>query len=111
VIATVYSLWIIHQAFHGQPREPWRPKDFGLREMAIMAAMILALVWLGLFPQPVLNTAAQALDALPYASGLPGRSTPPGMETEPAAGQQRPRGTLPPPVAQVAPAAAPGGAP
>ena len=27
VVATVYSLWIIHQAFHGPPREPWKPKD------------------------------------------------------------------------------------
>ena len=88
VVATVYSLWIIHQAFHGQPREPWKPKDFGLREMSIMAAMILVLVWLGLAPQPVLNTAAQALDALPYASGLPARATPPDMDIKaPAVGQ------------------------
>jgi NADH-quinone oxidoreductase subunit M len=58
VFATVYSLWIIHRAFHGTPRESWTPADLGSREEAILAILVILLVVLGLYPQPVLDVAA-----------------------------------------------------
>ena len=38
--------------------------DINLRESLILWVLVLALVWLGLYPQPVLDTAEPALDAL-----------------------------------------------
>ena len=37
---------------------------FDGREMAAMGLMIVALLWLGLYPQPVLNLAQPVLDGL-----------------------------------------------
>ncbi len=61
VAATIYSLWIIQKTFHGEKTEEWNIPDFNARHLVIMGSMIVALVWLGLFPQPVLNTAKPAL--------------------------------------------------
>jgi hypothetical protein len=35
--------------------------DLTLREKLVSAALVIAIVWLGLFPRPVLNTAKPAL--------------------------------------------------
>lgn len=64
VFATVYSLWMIQRLFHG-PRERGRPvRDLSVREMSVMTALIVALLWLGLYPQPVLDAAKPALGDL-----------------------------------------------
>jgi NADH-quinone oxidoreductase subunit M len=59
VVATVYSLWIIQRIFYGPNDHNLTFPDLSIREMAVMGMMIIAIVWLGLFPQPVLNTAEQ----------------------------------------------------
>ncbi len=62
--AAIYSLWIMQQTFHGKARESWDFPDLGLRTMSIMAAMMVALVWLGLYPQPVIRTATATVDTV-----------------------------------------------
>jgi NADH-quinone oxidoreductase subunit M len=64
VFATVYSLWIIQRVFHGPREGSLAFPDLSAREMAVMGVMIIAIVWLGLFPQPVLNTAEPFLKSL-----------------------------------------------
>jgi NADH-quinone oxidoreductase subunit M len=64
VFATVYALWILYRAFHGEQREPWKIKDLSMREMAAMTAMIIVILWLGLYPQPFLDTAQPSLSAV-----------------------------------------------
>jgi NADH-quinone oxidoreductase subunit M len=64
VAATVYALWLVQQVFHGKERKTWKLPDLSLREMIIMGAMIIVIVWLGLFPQPVLNTAKPVLQKI-----------------------------------------------
>jgi NADH-quinone oxidoreductase subunit M len=64
ITATVYSLWMIHVTFFGLNKEGWKIPDFSLREMSAMAVMIISLVLLGLYPQPLLNTADQSLNNL-----------------------------------------------
>jgi NADH-quinone oxidoreductase subunit M len=64
VAATVYSLRLIQQTFHGPNKEGWKVPDLTLRDMAIMAVMIAALVYLGLYPQPILDTVNPALSHL-----------------------------------------------
>jgi NADH-quinone oxidoreductase subunit M len=61
VMATIYALQLVQQVFHGARTEHWQPADFSLREMVVMGVMIASLVWLGLFPRPVLDTAEPAL--------------------------------------------------
>lgn len=61
IAATIYSLWMIQLSFHGPNREGWKIPDSSARETAVLAAMIVVIVWLGLYPQPVLNTAKQSL--------------------------------------------------
>ena len=38
--------------------------DFGAREMTIMILMMIGLVWLGVFPQPVLDLALPTLNGM-----------------------------------------------
>jgi len=64
ITAAIYSLWLMQQAFQGHPDEQREMADFDVREMAAMAAMIVALIWLGLYPQPVLDLAQPVLDSL-----------------------------------------------
>ncbi len=59
--AALYSLIAIQRAFHG-PADPARAvADFGVRENAMMLALAGAIIWLGVYPQPVLNVAAPAI--------------------------------------------------
>lgn len=53
--AAVYSLIMIQRVFHGQQHASHSLNDFDRREQATMAAMMLALLLLGLYPQPVLD--------------------------------------------------------
>lgn len=64
VVATIYSLALVQQTFHGQAREQWRVRDLSSRSLALLGAMMVVQVWLGLYPQPVLETAGQALHNL-----------------------------------------------
>jgi NADH-quinone oxidoreductase subunit M len=38
--------------------------DFGLREMSAMAVLVIALLWIGLFPQGVLDLASPAVNGV-----------------------------------------------
>jgi NADH:ubiquinone oxidoreductase subunit 4 (subunit M) len=55
---------MVQQTFHGPNTANWNLPDFGDREMLMMVVMIAIIVWLGLYPQPVLNTVRPALDQL-----------------------------------------------
>ena len=72
VAAAVYSLVLVQRAFHGAlPAEPPAARDFGPRELAYAAAMIVALVVLGVRPQPAIDTAAPAIAGLLERTSLP----------------------------------------
>jgi NADH-quinone oxidoreductase subunit M len=62
--AALYSLIAIQRAFHGPVDATRRTADFGLRENAMMLALAAAIIWLGVYPQPVLNISAPALQNL-----------------------------------------------
>jgi NADH-quinone oxidoreductase subunit M len=61
IAATIYSLRIVQKVFFGNKNTDWKIHDLTLREKAVSAALVIVIVWLGLFPQPVLNTARPAL--------------------------------------------------
>jgi NADH-quinone oxidoreductase subunit M len=62
--AALYSLVAIQRAFHGPADAQRSQPDFGLRENAMMLALAAAIIWLGVYPQPVLDVAAPALENL-----------------------------------------------
>ena len=65
VVAAVYSLSLMQRAFQGETNPAVATmRDFGLREVAVMLSMAVALVWLGVYPQPVLDLALPVIDQL-----------------------------------------------
>jgi NADH-quinone oxidoreductase subunit M len=62
--ATLYGLKFAQGAFHGPNLHPWNLPDMRLREWTILGPMILFLLWIGLYPQPVLNTLRPSLAAM-----------------------------------------------
>ena len=70
--STFYALRMVQRAFQGPNTRTWQVPDLNPREALMMAVMIVGLLGLGLYPQPVLNASAQALGnfqvQLPIAS-------------------------------------------
>jgi NADH-quinone oxidoreductase subunit M len=64
--STFYALRMVQRAFHGPNTEAWRLPDLNAREGLIVGTMIICLLWLGLYPQPVLNTFEPAMQNLQH---------------------------------------------
>ncbi|WP_447987050.1 NADH-quinone oxidoreductase subunit M [Nitrospira sp. Nam74] len=69
--STFYALRMVQRVFHGENTQRWQLPDLSPREALILAPMIVALLWLGLYPQPVLNTFAPAMHNLQRDANLP----------------------------------------
>ncbi|MCB9419910.1 MAG: NADH-quinone oxidoreductase subunit M [Ardenticatenaceae bacterium] len=65
VFAAVYSLWMVQRIFAGE-RPATMPKlpDIRGRELALMTTLVAIIFWLGVRPQPVLDTTAPAIQNL-----------------------------------------------
>jgi NADH-quinone oxidoreductase subunit M len=61
IAATIYSLRIVQKVFLGNKNRDWEMNDLNIREKLVSASLVIVIVWLGLFPQPVFNTAKPAL--------------------------------------------------
>ena len=65
IVAAVYSLSLMQRSFQGPANADIATmKDFGVRELGIMIVMGLALVWLGVAPQGVLDLAEPVIAGL-----------------------------------------------
>ncbi|MGE5109547.1 MAG: NADH-quinone oxidoreductase subunit M [Acidobacteriaceae bacterium] len=64
LIATFYALRLVQRAFHGANVHNWQLADLNRREAFILGPMIVVLLWLGLYPLPVLNTFRPAMNNL-----------------------------------------------
>jgi NADH-quinone oxidoreductase subunit M len=64
IVSTVYSLRILQRAFYGPAEPAWRISDLNLREIGMLAVLTVLIVWLGLYPQPVLNTVQHTLNTI-----------------------------------------------
>jgi NADH-quinone oxidoreductase subunit M len=68
--ATFYALRMIERAFRGPNTRQWRVADLVHREGFVVGLMIGAVLWLGLYPQPVINMFRPAMTRLEtYVSG------------------------------------------
>jgi len=64
--STFYALQLVQRAFHGPNARHWSIRDLLPREILMLAPMMLILLWLGLWPQPVLDTFRPAMAALQH---------------------------------------------
>jgi NADH-quinone oxidoreductase subunit M len=67
ITGAAYSLLLMQRSFQGEVNKKWADHgliDFGSREMFTMAVMMIALIVLGIYPQPVLDTAHPVLQSL-----------------------------------------------
>ena len=69
--STFYALRMVQRAFQGPNTHAWKFPDLTPREGLMITVMIAGLLFLGLYPQPVLNTFGQAMDNLQRAAHLP----------------------------------------
>jgi NADH-quinone oxidoreductase subunit M len=64
VVSALYALILVQRAFHGEPPPGVHMPDFSRRETATMFVLIATVVWLGIYPQPMLNAVQPALTSL-----------------------------------------------
>lgn len=70
IFATVYSLRIMQRIYYGSEIETHHPlPDLSLREKLILVPMVIAIIWLGVYPQSILKTSHRpVLEVLDEAS-------------------------------------------
>jgi NADH-quinone oxidoreductase subunit M len=64
IAATLYSLRIMQKVFYGTVLKKWEIADFGFREMIVMGSLAIAIIWLGLFPNSILNATQQMVQGV-----------------------------------------------
>lgn len=84
VMAGLYSLIMIHKTMFGKPdasqakfEQPL--KDLNAREKSMLLVLVIGLLWLGLFPQGVLNTSHLSMQWVSNAYHFPLFQTPPDV--------------------------------
>jgi NADH-quinone oxidoreductase subunit M len=75
ILSSIYSLWLIYRVFQGPARASHAAPDLGPREMAMFSLIIAAIVWLGVYPQPVLDTAQPQVESLVTSAANAGTVT------------------------------------
>lgn len=67
VVAAVYSLIVIQKVFHGKNTNNYRFADLSFVEMLCFSLMMIGLIWMGMYPQTMLDMAEPTLRALGVA--------------------------------------------
>ncbi len=62
VLAAIYSLILMQRVHYGPPREETLLKGLDTREFTMLLSIVVLLIWLGIYPQPLLDTTAAAMD-------------------------------------------------
>ena len=69
ILAVVYSLWLIQKAYYGTPAAATTPWDselesLTLRERGLLLILMIALLALGVYPQPVLDVSEASVQTV-----------------------------------------------
>lgn len=67
IFSVIYSLWMIQVIFWGPTVDKAGLTDLRWRELGMAAAMIICLVWLGLYPKPVFDRVDNAVQGIQQA--------------------------------------------
>ena len=85
VLAAAYLLWMVRRIFFGPVENPENRSliDLGLREKAVMVAIVVPIVWIGVYPDPFLRRLdASVLEVLRRVEIGIARSAPVGPQPE-----------------------------
>lgn len=82
VVSVIYALWMLQRVFFGPPTHIVKVEKMSPRELAVMVSAILITLWLGLFPQPFLDTASSAIHNLLRGTAQSIAATPQSAVTE-----------------------------
>ena len=60
IFAAAYLLWAVQRVFFNPLTRPENEavRDLNHRELAVLVPMVVAMIWMGLYPQPLLRRAA-----------------------------------------------------
>ncbi len=61
VFASVYALYLMQKAYYGTPKTDKPLQRMDVREISILLLLVVLLVLLGVYPQPILDTSAAAM--------------------------------------------------
>lgn len=64
ISSMIYSLVILQKIFYGTSNNDQKLEDFSTREYVVMASLTVAIVWLGFFPQKVVNTVEPSVEMI-----------------------------------------------
>lgn len=64
VAATAYSLRIMQKIFYGPLVASYSLPDLSIREKIMMVPLVAIIIWLGVFPQPVLDTSRPLVESV-----------------------------------------------
>jgi NADH-quinone oxidoreductase subunit M len=71
VASALYGLRLLRNTFYGPNKHGWQLHDLHAREWFIVAPMLICLLWIGLYPQPFLNTFRPVLNTIEQAAVFP----------------------------------------
>ena len=92
ILGAVYMLWLVQRVFFGPPRKAAAHglADLSLREWITVAPLLLAIVGIGFYPQPLLTAMKEPVEAFVQRVSSPGKVVvpvrPQGAELQPAPG-------------------------
>jgi len=66
ILSAVYMLWMVQRVFFGPCDKPENQKlqDLSLREIVVLAPIVVMIFWMGLYPKPWLERMEPAIDAM-----------------------------------------------
>ena len=73
VLSAVYLLWLVHRVFYGPPSEKLKriaeeagemPRDLTRREWAVMLPILALIIWIGVYPKPMLERIEPAVNSV-----------------------------------------------
>ncbi|MBA3581953.1 MAG: NADH-quinone oxidoreductase subunit M [Gammaproteobacteria bacterium] len=67
VLASIYSLTLMQRAFYGPAKTDEPIRGPSLREFLMSFALVLLLLYIGLYPQPLLDTSASVMQSIQQA--------------------------------------------
>jgi NADH-quinone oxidoreductase subunit M len=67
ILSTVYALRLVQESMHGPNHGRWRLSDLSARELTALGVMATVILWLGLYPRPLLLTSQAPLTSIERA--------------------------------------------
>ncbi|HET8705857.1 MAG TPA: NADH-quinone oxidoreductase subunit M, partial [Pseudomonadales bacterium] len=64
ILASVYALWMLQKAYYGPAKSDAPLEELSGRELVMMLTMVVILLAIGLYPQPLLNTSAGTVSTI-----------------------------------------------